>query len=217
MSVSSNNASIPVNSHPLSPDELPSGSKPARRRARGRDDKQDSNPRPVTSYFSVRHPVAEDTAFSDGHAHRAYSSNHTRRTIVDWDGSVRGFSKRKKHSETASKEALQIQDTASTSTRVSSLSLVWDRPSVPLFIVGSSNSIAPSEKAPKIPPGRPIQRPIFTLSSSRVQGALNPTLHDLPARAASHVLSTPFHSLNDPDIQSAISDLSVLCEEDNVK
>jgi hypothetical protein len=213
MSISLNNASIPVDSHPLSPDELSSGGRPDRRRARGRDGKQTSNQRPVTSYFAVQKPVAEEAESSNGYAHRTYSSNHARRTTADWDGSVRGFSKRKQHT----KESLRPQDTASTSTRASTLSLVWDRPSVPLFIVGPSNSAASSERVLSTPPGTPIQRPIFTLSPSRGQGASNQTLHDLPVRAASHVLSTPFHSLSDPEIQNAISNLSVLSEEDNAK
>ncbi|KAF8532315.1 rab-GTPase-TBC domain-containing protein [Gautieria morchelliformis] len=211
MSVSLNNSSVPVNSHPLSPDELPASGKPPRRRTRGRDEKPPNSPRPVTSYFSPRKPVAQEDVSSNGNEH---DSNQARRTTADWDGSVRGFAKRKHRSRAPLKNTSRGLDSASTSTRASTLSLVWDRPSVPLFIVGSSKSAAVSESL-TTPPGTPVERPILTLSSPGTDASTS-TLHDLPARAASQVLSTPFHSLSDTDIQNAISDLSVISEEDHV-
>lgn len=210
-----NNSSIPVHSHPLSPDELPSSGKASRRRTRGRDDKPPPNPRPATSYFSAREPVAQEGVLSNGDTISSYSSSHAKRSIVDWDGSVRGFSKRKHKSRVSLNDVLHGVGSGSTSSRASTLSLVWDRPSVPLFIVGSSKTAASSGKALTTPPGTPLQGPILTLSSGSESS--NKAFHDLPARAASHVLSTPFHSLNDTDIQNAISDISVLSEEDHVR
>lgn len=216
MSISSNSA-IPVNSHPLSPDDLPPTGKPPRRRARSRIDKPPPNIRPATSYFPPEGHASQDEVSSNGSGSKRYSSSHARRSIADWDGSVREFSKRKKKSIASSKDDLRSLDSVSTSTRSSTLSLVWDRASVPLFIVGSSKSATSSEKALSTPPGTPLQKPILTLSPSSGLSASNKTLHDLPARAASHVLSTPFHSLSDTEIQNAISDLSVLSEQDHVK
>jgi small G protein signaling modulator 3 len=217
MSISLNNSAIPVNSHPLSPDDLPSSGKPPRRRARGREDNPPPNPRPATSYFPPDRLAVQEAASSNGSGGKRYSSNYAQRSTADWDGSVREFSRRKRNSRVSSKDDSRSLESASTSTRSSTLSLVWDRPSVPLFIVGSSKSAASSERSLTTPPGTPVQRPILTLSPSPGLDASNKTLHDLPARAASHVLSTPFHSLSDADIQNAISDLSVLSEEDNVK
>ena len=213
MSISSNNSSIPVNQHPLSPDELPSSGKPPRRRPRRRDDKPQPSPRPATSYFSLKKPISHQDVSSNSNDHDPYSSNHTRRATADWDGSVRGFSKRKQKNRVSSKDDSRGQGSPSTSIRTSTLSLVWDRPSVPLFIVGSSKSALSSEKTLTTPPGTPLQQPILTLSPSGPEKSL----HGLPARAASHILSTPYHSLSDTDIQNAISDLSVLSEQDHVR
>ncbi|KAF8574944.1 TBC-domain-containing protein [Ramaria rubella] len=214
MSISLTNSSIPVDSHPLSPDELPSSGKPPRRRTRGRGDKSPANPRPATSYFSLQKPVPQVEESSNDYAHSTYSSSHSQRTTADWDGSVRGLSKRSKSSRQSLKDR-RGDDSTLASTRASTLSLVWDRPSVPLFIVSSSNPAGSGDTTLTTPPGTPHQRPIFTLTP-RGSGSTSHTLHDLPARAASHVLSTPFHTLGDPEIQNVISDLSVLSEEDHV-
>lgn len=213
MSISMHNFSIPVNEHPLSPDELPSSGKPPRRRARRRDDKLSPNPRPATSYFSLKKPNTQQGLSSNGNDHDSYSSSHTRRMTTNWDGSVRSFSKRKQKSRISLKDDTLGPGSVSTSTRASTLSLVWDRPSVPLFIVGSSKPSLLSEKALTTPPGTPLQQPILTLSPF----GTNKALHDLPARAASQVLSTPYHSLSDTDIQNEISNLSVLSEQEHVR
>jgi len=210
MSIHLNNSSIPVNQHPLSPEELPSSGKPPRRRAR-REEKPPPNTRPTTSYFSFKNPIEKQDLSSNGYNHDSYSSNHARRTTVGWDGSVRGFSKRRQKARVSLNEESRSPESTFTSTRASTLSLVWDRPSVPLFIVGSSKSALSSNKVLTTPPETPLQQPILTLSPPGSK-----TLHDLPARAASHVLSTPYHSLSDTDIQNAISDLSVLSEQDHV-
>ncbi|KAF8526214.1 rab-GTPase-TBC domain-containing protein [Hysterangium stoloniferum] len=213
MSISLNNSSIPVDSHPLSPEDLESTGRSTRRRPRRKVDKTQVDAKPLAGYFSFKQPPKSEDGTLKAFAHNTYTSHHTSRANVDWNGSVRGFAKRKPTEQHISKEHLQPPE-ATVSTRASTLSLVWDRPSVPFFIVGSSKQVASSDRSLTTPPGTPLERPIFTLSPA--DGPRRTTLHGLPARAASHVLSTPFHSLDDSRIQSAISDLSVLSEEEEV-
>ncbi|KIJ50927.1 hypothetical protein M422DRAFT_27057 [Sphaerobolus stellatus SS14] len=215
MSIPPANSSIPVDSHPLSSEDVKSGRHPARRRAKAKEERGEPQLRPATSYFTLKRPVPEQIEPPKEYAHNTYSPSYANRTTTDWDGSVRGFSKRRGSNASSSKDHLAPPDMirASTSTRASTLSMVWDKPSVPLFIVGSSKS---SDGFAAIPSGPSLQRPIFTLSPSRNGTPSKPTIHDLPLRAASHVLSTPFHTLDDSDVQTAISDLSVLSEEEHV-
>lgn len=105
----------------------------------------------------------------------------------------------------------------SVSGRSSALSLVWDQPTVPLFIVGTSKAVHTTETVSSGGPETPVQRPLLTVTSPGGSNGQDRTLHGLPARAASHILSTPFHLLSDSDIQTAVSDLSVLSEEEDVK
>jgi len=214
MSIPASNSTIPVDSHPLSPEELKTARKPARRRAKAQDENEDVQSRPTTGYFSLRKPPSQDLEPANGYAHDTFSSSYTHHATADWDGSVRGITPAKKPRKSTSKDHLAPPDSlrSTTSSRASTLSMVWDKPSVPLFIVGSSKS---SEANLKTPPGTPLHRPLFTLSPSQ-NSKTKGTLHDLPVQAASHVLSTQFHTLDDSDIQNAISDLSVLAEEEHV-
>lgn len=215
MSISLNNSSIPVESHPLLPEDLQATvGRPSRRRARTKT--QDASEKPVTNIPSAQ--VVDSREDLNTSSRNVYSSDHTRRTSIDWNGSVRGFSRHKgKRNMLKADESHTVHASSSVSGRSSALSLVWDQPTVPLFIVGSSKSVHTTEHVSPPRPETPLQRPLLTVTSPGGSDGHQRTLHGLPARAASHILSTPFHDLNDLDIQSAISDLSVLSEEEGVK
>lgn len=166
--MSSVHLKTPVHSHPLSPAELPSRGR--RSRGTGNHDADSIRPTP-NNYFALKAQLdAENVPGS-----------------VNWDGSVRGYSRVEKRRSVESNPASKASS--------SSLAAMWERPNgpAPLFVVGS-----PHDPAPTSVRGHPD----VLATDESDPDVFGPSL-------TAQVLATRWHEYSDEAIQSAISNFSV--------
>lgn len=143
---------------------------PSRGRRTGSRPNTDSDPpRQTGNYFTLRAQLENDT-----------------KEAPNWDGSVRGYSKTEKQHRSAENN------------HSGSLTGMWERPTAPLFIVGSSrDSISPQH-------GSGYKNPELIVTSESDTNVFGPG----PSITA-QVLAISWHDYSDEAIHAAISNISV--------
>lgn len=191
----------PVNSHPLSADEISSRG----RRSRGKQDVESSssNGRPSTTYLTLK---AQSEAQLGDNVSSIRSATAPK---SNWDGSVRGYGKRK------SVEGRNLSS--------SSLNALWDRSSLvpPAFSIGSpydsgpSPRLSPNWRSPKLPLHE--EEPLdSTTASSQV---LSHKWHDYSEDIIQAKLSSIDDASSHPHhtairvLSSALHNMSRVCSE----
>lgn len=166
--MSSSHLKTPVHSHPLLAEENLSRG----RRSRGNQDLDGA--RPTTNYFTLKAQLEADNTSDPG----------------NWDGSVRGYSKAEKR--------MSIESNSGRKPSSSSLAIMWDRPTRPMFIVGSPNS----NDSMSIHATSSRRNPDSTITDAS-------DLDEFTSGTTAQVLATKWHDYSDEAIQSAIARLGV--------
>ncbi|KAL1741905.1 rab-GTPase-TBC domain-containing protein [Schizophyllum fasciatum] len=136
----SSQSSTPVRSHPLSPDDIPSGSRS--RKSRGSSKQQAAGTAaepgtPSSTYFSLKAQLEKDGG-------------------QQWDGSVRGYSAR-----TEKPRAL------ATSVAHDRLATMWDRPA-PLLFVNQQPAALPASTPRTARPNAPVPSEVHARADSNI-------------------------------------------------
>jgi hypothetical protein len=191
---------IPVHSHPLSADDLPSRgrrTRPASRQDSGDPPPADgANTRTPNNYFTFKERLDSKAQTGSGNGR------------ANWDGSVRGYGK-----------ADRARTTRDTSSTRQPLPTTWDRP--PTFVVGSSKDRVPAgsmartaelvaiDGLPTDVASRILSNPWHDYSDEAIQSAISAiSIAESPASVAGHPYHTSLRVLS-----SAVDNLTKIRRE----